>query len=85
MSFKCQITGKISKSGEKCNKIVTKKRDRVYTKWVANEETRQWEEVVAGHGWEVVKEINVSNEGLALWQQMLNGELSPEDFPAEIF
>lgn len=79
----CQVTGKYSRQGkpgptdkeghttnipgEKLNKIVVATRERVYYKWVKNEETNKWEEVECGRGWEIVREINASDEGLALW------------------
>lgn len=59
---------------EKLNKIVVATRERTYYKWVKNEETNKWEEVEAGHGWEIVREINASEEGLALWNSW-----SPEE------
>lgn len=52
---------------EKLNKIVVATRERVYTKWVRNEETNKWEEVFVSRGWEIVREINASQEGLDLW------------------
>ena len=86
----CQVTGKYSRQGkpgptdkeghvtqipgEKLNKIVIATRERIYTKWVKNEETHKYEEVEAGRGWEIVREINASDEGLALWNSW-----SPEE------
>jgi hypothetical protein len=52
---------------EKLNKIVVATRERIYTKWVRNEETNKWEEVECGRGWEIVREINASAEGVELW------------------
>lgn len=54
MSFKCGVTGKVVE-GERMNKIVTEKRDKVYTDSEGNE---------IGKGWEIVKEIPVSVEGM---------------------
>jgi hypothetical protein len=67
--FRCQVTGKMSKRGEKCNKIVVKTREKTYTQKV-------WEEgelvdIEIGHGWEIVKEINASDEGLKLYEKMV--------------
>jgi hypothetical protein len=53
---------------EKLNRIVVETRERLYTKWVKNEETNKYEEVEAGRGWEIVREISASAEGLALWE-----------------
>jgi hypothetical protein len=53
---------------EKLNRIVVETRERVYTRWVKNEETNKYEEVESGRGWEIVREINASAEGLALWE-----------------
>ena len=66
--YYCVITEKMSQPGEKLNKVVVATRPRSYTKFVKNEETRKWEEVYAADGWEVVKEISVSDEGLAVWE-----------------
>lgn len=75
--YKCQVTGKFSRKGdstahppvaaEKLNKIVVATRPQTYYRWVKNEETNKWEQVVIGHGWEIVREINACAEGVALW------------------
>lgn len=57
--FYCQVTGKLSKPGDKCNKIVVERRERLY---------KRDGEVIA-RGWEVVREINATDEGLALWNK----------------
>lgn len=54
MSFKCGITGK-TVEGERENKIVTERRDKVYTDSEGNE---------TGKGWEIAKEVSVSAEGM---------------------
>lgn len=59
---------------EKLNRIVVATRERVYTKWVKNEETHKYEEVEIGRGWEIVREINASDEGLALWNSWSEDE-----------
>ena len=68
--FICEITGRVTKSGEKMNRVPIVKRDRVYFKKLKNEDTGKWDEVEVGRGWEIVKEISVSEEGLAKWQAM---------------
>lgn len=76
--FKCQVSGKFSSRGhvlpdgdhvpgEKLHKIVVARRDKTYKRWIKNEETRQWEEVEVGQGWEIVREINATEAGVALW------------------
>ena len=65
--FICAITKKVSKPGEKCIKIVTEKRPRTYYKMVYNEELREWERMISGQGWEIVKEVNATEEGARLW------------------
>ena len=101
----CQVTGKYSRQGrpgpldkdgnpthipgEKLNKIVVATRERIYTKWIRNDDKaeslspelilnqsndRKWLEVFVGRGWEIVREINASDEGLALWNSW-----SPEE------
>jgi hypothetical protein len=63
-----------TKGSEKLNKIVVETRERTYTKWVRNEETNKWEEVFVAKGWEIVKEISASDEGVALWQSWTDEE-----------
>lgn len=72
--FRCEITGKLSKTGEKLHKVVVSTRQREYREWVYNEDTRRSEELVVGHGWEIVRELNASEEGEAAWNAM-----TPED------
>jgi hypothetical protein len=72
--FKCQVTGKMSKSGETCHKLVAVTRGRIYYRNVFNEDTNEWEPVEIGRGWEIAREINATAEGVALFEQM-----SPED------
>lgn len=66
--YRCEITGKNSKLGEKLNKVIALTRPKTYTRWVKNEETRQYEEIPVGTGFEPVKELNLSREGLAMWE-----------------
>lgn len=54
MSFKCGVTGK-TVTNERKNMVVVEKRDKVYTDAEGNE---------IGKGWEIVKEIPVSIEGM---------------------
>ncbi len=68
--FQCEITGRMSEPGEKCHKIVVETRPRTYTKWVKNEETLRWEEVEAGRGWEIVREISATSSGVDAWNSL---------------
>lgn len=68
--FQCEVTGRQSDLGAKQNKIVVARRDRIYTKRVKNEETNRWEDVKIGEGWEIVREINATDAGLARWNTM---------------
>lgn len=70
----CQVTGKMSEPGEKLNKIVVSKRDRIYTERIFNEESRKMEEIEVGYGWETVQEINASDEGARMWETMNEDE-----------
>jgi len=65
--FKCAITKVNSRPGHKTNKIVTEKRNRIYYGWFENEETGQMEQREIGRGWEIVKEVNATDEGLRLF------------------
>lgn len=68
--FICEITGKTSKPGEKLQRLVVKTRNKVYTAMVLNEDTRRYERVEVGTGFETVKELKVSEEGLTRWSGM---------------
>ena len=65
--YRCQITGKCSKLGEPLNKVTALTREKVYTKWICDEDTRVWHEVEAGRGSEIVLELSLSAEGVAIW------------------
>ena len=71
--FKCQVTGKLSKPGDKCNKIVVERREKTYTKFFRNEDTGKWEEHEVGRGWEILKEINATDEGVKIWSNLSAG------------
>ena len=70
MSYKCQITGKLSRVGEKLNKIVVETRPKNYTKWVRDEESRipKWTEVPCSSGFETVRELNATQFGVEQWE-----------------
>lgn len=84
--YRCEITGKLSRLGdprtggfihvgeantkddrssEKLNKIVVRTRKREYRHW-----DRENEEEWFTQGTEIVKEVNASEEGLAIWNSM---------------
>ena len=60
--YKCQVTGKNSKESEKLNKITVEVRTKSYEHWDYEAEEKWF-----SHGSEIVREINVSAEGLSLW------------------
>ena len=72
--FKCAITGKFSRQGnpgtdinppvpgEKLRKIVVQTRNVEYKQWDAENE-EQW----FSHGTEIVREVNATEEGEAIW------------------
>jgi hypothetical protein len=60
----------MSRLGDKLNKIVVARRERIYTRWVKNEETLKYEEVFVAKGWEIVKELNASQSGVEQWNAM---------------
>lgn len=66
--FLCQITGKLTRPGQKVHRLVVQKRDKVYTQKIRNEETNKWEDVEVGRGWEIAKEVNASEEGRNIWE-----------------
>jgi hypothetical protein len=66
--FRDRLTNRQSKEGEKLIKMVVMTRPKTYKRWVKNEETNHYEEVDAGVGYECVRELSVSKEGLELWE-----------------
>lgn len=72
--YKCAITKQFSRAGEKMNKIVVSTRSRVYQQKFRNEDTREWETVDVGYGWEIVKEISASDSGVKIWNSMTPDE-----------
>jgi hypothetical protein len=70
--YTCMITGKTSKRGEKLNHIVVATRQRIYTEKVWEE--GELVELEIGRGYEIVREINASNEGLAMWRAWSDDE-----------
>lgn len=67
--YYCQITGKMSRPGEKMNRIVVATRDKIYTQKVWEE--GELVEIEVGRGYETVKEIVATDEGLKLYNQMV--------------
>jgi len=55
--FICQVSGRLSASGEKPVRIVTEKRERVYFV-----RTRDGNQKEIGRGWEIVTELLVCRE-----------------------
>lgn len=68
--FMCQVTGRMSKPGEKLNCITVAKRERTYFRKEKNEDTGRWQEVEIGHGWEIVRQIVATDEGATKWSSM---------------
>jgi len=59
----------MSRPGEKMNRIVVATRDKVYTQEVWEE--GELVEIEVGRGYETVKEIAATDEGLKLYNQMV--------------
>lgn len=64
--FRCALTGKVTKSGEKAHKLVVQTRPKTYTvvRMVKDEKGKPVPEDVQYQGNEIVKELTVSEEGL---------------------
>ena len=67
--YKCGVFGTLSAPGEKCNKIVVERREKVYTRKYRDDMTGKIEEVEVGRGWEIVKEINATDEGVKFYNE----------------
>lgn len=63
--YRCAITGKQSEVGDKCNRLVIETRPKTYKHW-DREEEKEW----FTQGTEIVREVNASAEGLAIWDGM---------------
>lgn len=62
--YRCQVTNRVSRPGEKLNKIVVETRDKTYYE----------DDVEIGYGHETVREISVSDEGARIWSGMSDEE-----------
>jgi hypothetical protein len=61
--YKCQVTGKQSREGEKLNKIVVETREKQYKHW-----DREAEEEWFTQGVEIAREVNACADGVAMWE-----------------
>ena len=68
--FKCMMTNRMSKPGQKLRKVVVLTRPREYKNVSYNEETRRLEAAPSSFGSEIVREINCTEEGEAKWNAM---------------
>ncbi len=62
--FICAVTGKAAPSKTPCTKVIVQTRPRDYLNEVPDPEDPWKRKIVASKGWEIVKEMNVSLEGL---------------------
>jgi hypothetical protein len=67
--YRCQVTNKISKPGEKLNKIIVSTREKIYTQKIWEDD--ELVEIEIGRGWEIVKEINATDEGVRVYNRMV--------------
>lgn len=67
--FKCAVTGRMSRPGEKLNRIVIQTREKVYTQKVW--EDGELVDIEIGRGYETVREINATDAGVELYNQMV--------------
>lgn len=65
--FRCGITGRLSDLGEAQHKIVIEKRPKDYSAWRENDD-EEWEFVKVASGFETVRELPATEEGLKLWE-----------------
>lgn len=74
--FRCYVTKKLSKLGEKPIKVVIEKRERIYTRRFRDDEGEIVEELV-GKGWEIVKEVMMTKEGYDRYLASLPADHKP--------
>lgn len=66
--FICALTHQCSLPGEPMIRLVTRTRPVTYTNLVEDEEGKRVQKVTKGE--EVVEEVGVTKEGLALWNRL---------------
>lgn len=66
--YKCCVTGKMTRPHAKMNRLVVQTRPKVYTEWF--KEDGEWVEIEIGRGYETVKEIQASDEGVRVFNEM---------------
>ena len=67
MSYRCEITKRVSAPNVKLNKVPVLFRTKTYTKIVKDEDTKKVQEVFANVGQEVVRELSLSQDGVEIW------------------
>ena len=67
--FYCQVTKRMSKPGEKLNRIAISNRERVYTQQVWEE--GELVEIEIGKGSEIAREISACDEGVRVYNDMV--------------
>jgi hypothetical protein len=65
--FLCEVTKKMSRHGEECCKVVVERRERVYTRHVIDRENNTEFDEEIGRGWEIVKEVDATEDGAKLY------------------
>lgn len=65
--FKCPIAKKNTRPGDKMVQVITETRDKVYTRRVRDDETGKLNTIVIGRGWEIVKQLGLSEEGAKIY------------------
>ena len=67
--FYCQVMKRMSKPGEKLNRIPIVNRERIYTQQVWEE--GELVEIEIGKGSEIVREISACEDGVKLYKEMV--------------
>lgn len=73
--FKCAVTGRVSKIGERGIKVVIAERVKEYTTLVRNVETGRVEGKNVSKGKEIVKEILVTEAGCKILEERLGKKI----------
>lgn len=67
--FICQITGRVSREGDKPHRIVVATRAKTYENWDYENEEKWF-----SYGTEIVKEVNASDDGKVIWEALSSEE-----------
>jgi len=70
--FRCQLTGKCSKPGEKMQRVVVQTRPKTYTE--RRNIDGEWKMIEVGSGYETVRELCLTEDGMRALKEFQENE-----------